>query len=49
VAQAYGIKLRCYWELGEHIGNIEGKKEKEKKFLPTQNPKEKKTGPPNAC
>ncbi len=52
VAQAYGIKPSCYWEVGEHFGNTVGtlrEKKERKKLLPSQNPKEKKTGPPNAC
>jgi hypothetical protein len=52
VAQAYGIKPSCYWELGEHFGNTLGtlrEKKERKKFTPLPKPKRKKTGTPNAC
>jgi len=45
VAQAYGIKPSCYWEVGEHFGNTVGtlrEKKEKKKFTPLPKPKRKK-------
>jgi len=36
------VLLGAWGTFWEHIGSIEGKKKKREKFLPSQNPKEKK-------
>jgi hypothetical protein len=53
-AKGYGIKVRCYWEcvggthweLGEHNGELIGKKGKNEKSLPNLATQKKKTRGP---